>query len=174
MSFDLDFHPVPGFLGYAVNRVGQVRGKYGRVLASGPNPGGYPSCSLWKGSKQLTRMVHQLVLLTFVGPHPERHECNHVDGDKTNNRVENLEWVTRSQNILHTFRVLGHKNPRRKLTDEQVLEVRENVEGALSLSRRFGVNVRTIYRVRSVGSYRWVKIKSQGPIPSDGALNMDP
>ena len=58
------------------------------------------------------RSVHRLVLEAFVGPCPDGMETNHRDGVKTNNRLENLEYVTRSQNQIHAL-ALGLKVPMR-------------------------------------------------------------
>lgn len=61
-----------------------------------------------KGERR-KKYVHRLVLETFVGSSGDRLDCNHKDGNKTNNNLENLEWVTKSQNMLHSARVLGNK-----------------------------------------------------------------
>lgn len=172
-SQELEFLPVPGFTGYAVNRVGQVRGKFGRVLAPSPNSNGYPSCYLYEEGKQSTCTVHSLVMLTFVGPRPEGRECNHVDGDKTNNRVENLEWVTHSQNVLHALHVLKfHKS--RKLTTEQVHRIRASSEGTPGLAVKFRVSPQTIWDIRARRRWGWlVKKRSQEPTPNDGPPDVD-
>lgn len=58
------------------------------------------------------RSVHALVAEAFIGPRPSGLEVNHKDGDKRNNRPENLEYVTRSENMRHCFRI-GLGNPPR-------------------------------------------------------------
>ena len=67
------------------------------------NSFGYKRVRLSLERKQWRVMVHVLVLLAFVGPRPEGYDANHIDGDKANNAVHNLEWVTRRENILHAF-----------------------------------------------------------------------
>lgn len=73
-------------------------------------------------------MVHTLVLQTFVGPAPEGYTCNHLDGDPTNNRLENLAWVTQKENIHHSMRLglkpSGEQSPHAKLTACHVREIR--------------------------------------------------
>lgn len=56
-----------------------------------------------------TVKVHALVAAAFIGERPEGLDVNHKDGDKTNNRACNLEYVTRSENVLHSFDVLGNR-----------------------------------------------------------------
>ena len=77
--------------------------------------------------------VHQLVAKAFI-PNPENKKCvNHINGIKTDNRVENLEWCTHSENTLHAYRLNlmsdrnGVNNSQAKLTEEQVISIRKNV-----------------------------------------------
>lgn len=76
--------------------------------------------------------AHRLVWIAFVGPIPEGLEINHIDGDRDNNRLENLELVTRSGNMAHCFqhlnpslnRVKGIAHHKSRLTPEKVIEIR--------------------------------------------------
>lgn len=70
----------------------------GGIKAQKRNRNGYLEVTLWKDNCQYTRSVHSLVAQTFLGVY-EGLEVNHKDGNKTNNHVDNLEWVTRQQNI---------------------------------------------------------------------------
>jgi len=82
-----------------------------------------------------TSSVHRFVLEAFIGPCPPGHECNHKNGVKNDNRLENLEWVTKSENTKHSYRVLyppemfhhhdGDNNPNSSISEEAVLQIRE-------------------------------------------------
>jgi hypothetical protein len=99
--------PVVGTEGYDVSDHGQVRSYHrpGRgttlrtepVLLSLINDAGRRVVSLGRGNR---RFVHHLVLEAFVGPHPDGYECDHADGDPSNNHVTNLRWVTHPENMV--------------------------------------------------------------------------
>lgn len=70
---------------------------------------GYLFVSLSKDGKRYLKKVHRLVAQAFI-PNPFRKpQINHKNGDKTNNGIDNLEWVTNAENMLHAYRVLGRK-----------------------------------------------------------------
>jgi hypothetical protein len=74
------------------------------------NNAGYERLLLTNGSNRKTYSVHRLVAIAFI-PNPEgKKQVNHIDGNKSNNCVENLEWSTSSENIKHAFVALGKKS----------------------------------------------------------------
>lgn len=90
-------------------------------------PDGYCNVILSKNGKHATFRVHRIVALAFI-PNPNNlPEVNHKNGVRNDNRVENLEWVTRSENVLHSFAVLNKVNSfkGKKHTDETKQKIRE-------------------------------------------------
>lgn len=143
-------------------RTGKGRGGgavIGRFLKQHLTRFGYLSVQLWKDGKVKNFQVHRLVADVFCGGLTPDQEVNHKDGVKTHNEPENLEVVTRSENIRHAYRLglmtsnvpSGQAHHNATLTDEQVKMVRrlfssENWSGP-RLAREFGVNHSTIYRI---------------------------
>ena len=103
---------------------GQTRTIPGCILKAKQNRGGYSQVSLWKDGRQKTFTIHQLVLWEFGGEQLPEHEANHIDGDKLNNRIDNLEWVTKSDNMRHAFD-MGLRQGVSPLTPELVKEMRK-------------------------------------------------
>lgn len=157
---------ISGYPGYQVSNDGNVRTltrrvqkgaamvtKYGRMLPQRANRGGYLAVKLSRNGKRKTRVVHRLVIEAFGPPQPSpTHECNHKDLDKTNNRIENLEWVTRSENLSHMYRNRSVRRPNRsgsqhplaKLSDEDVQRIRSMYRPGVTthqqLAAQFGVS----------------------------------
>jgi hypothetical protein len=109
-----NFKPIPGYEKlYAVDTCGNVmrikketNTKHGKLLTPYKNNAGYLYVSLKSKNKFY---VHRLVLMTHVGPISPGLQVNHINGIKTDNRIENLELVTATQNIRHSIDVLGRK-----------------------------------------------------------------
>lgn len=97
---------IPGFLLYEVSNTGVVRNiKSLRELKQSETNEGYFEVCLSRQPVNCYIRVHILVMLAFVGPRPIGLVINHLDGDKKNNHLENLEYCTHSHNIKHAFKL---------------------------------------------------------------------
>ena len=90
---------------YQVSNLGRMKRVItGRILKSGKNRGGYLYVNLCKNGKYKTHKIHRQVAQAFI-PNPEnKPEINHIDEDKSNNVISNLEWSTRKENVNHGTR----------------------------------------------------------------------
>ena len=150
---------------------------YGKVLKQGTNHKGYPIVYLSKDGKQKTITVHRLVALTFIENPLNLPQVNHIDGDKTNNNVSNLEWCDNSYNQIHAHKTglfpkyedtVGWGRPARPVAmlDFDTKEVLRTFETLASVQRETGINQ---FNVRSVclglrnhaGGYDW-KLINEG------------
>ena len=95
---------------YEVDTNGVIYGKKGKPLKFSINPKGYCIVTFSINGKEKGFGVHQIVARQFIkNDNPEfKTQVNHLDGDKTNNHVENLEWVTAKENMRHSVDVLGN------------------------------------------------------------------
>ena len=88
---------------YQVSNLGNIRRVSNKTKKTRLNNWGYIIIDLWKENKSTTKAVHRIVAETFL-PNPDnKAEVNHIDGNKTNNSINNLEWVTREENIQHAY-----------------------------------------------------------------------
>lgn len=142
-----------------VSSLGRFKNKItGHIYNLGKYSNGYLQFSFSLNKKRYTGISHRIVAKHFI-PNPENKCCvNHKNGIKTDNRVENLEWVTYSENIIHSFKVLkrpiadnqGEKNPRSILVEKQVLEIRQLYEAGFTqteLAKKFKMNLPAIYKI---------------------------
>lgn len=154
---------IPGWENiFWVSNTGLVRNASGKILTPAKSRGGYLRVHLNSKlvNKNTNISVHRLVAIAFC-PNPDnKKQINHIDGDKTNNNADNLEWCTPSENCLHKFRVLGMKqhNSRPVLC----VDTGEVFESTADAGRAKGINCMHIagccrgdYGRKSAGGLRW-------------------
>lgn len=131
-------------------RVKSLRRKKTKIIKLDIIHTGYLRATFYKDGKTKSHYVHVLVAKAFI-PNPEnKSDVNHINGVKTDNRVENLEWTTRSENIIHAFAnglsKKGCEHGRAKFTAEQVREIRRDCvpgdpeRGFRAYAEKFNVN----------------------------------
>lgn len=157
----VNYRLVPGFPAYRVGDDGSVWSRWfpgpGRRYGSWKRRKAQPVCKeghLAVGLKAMDStarqvLVHRLVLEVFVGPCPPGMECRHFpDHDPTNNRLSNLSWGTKAENmadkLVHGTDNRGERNCRAVLTASKVRQIREQRrlgKQYKELGRRFGVSI---------------------------------
>ena len=152
---------------YEVSSLGRVRSKDRLYTGNVPNKGTlrkgkilkinsrksqrYESINLYLEGGKKTKSIHRLVALAFL-PNPEnKAHVNHIDGDGRNNKLENLEWNTPSENNLHAYRLglnksVGEKHPKTSLYSDEVKAIKllHGVKSLAELSEFFNVSKSTI------------------------------
>ena len=97
-----EWKPIVGYEGfYDVSNDGQVRNARTKRVLKNQKSGGYEHVSLYMKNSCKISYIHRLVAIAFLQENKEKKEVNHIDGIKTNNSISNLEWVTRSENMIH-------------------------------------------------------------------------
>lgn len=168
--------PLPGYVEingwnsrYWINSDGAIYNyNIGNFMVTNKNQGGYFVIGFCLGGKRKNFLVHRLVAEYFLPKVEGKNFINHKDGNRENNKVENLEWCTHQENINHAIKMglIDHsaitekqKNngkrlglSRRKYSDEQIKEFRKMKSKGFTISfvaKRFGVNRSTMRDILS-------------------------
>lgn len=134
---------------YSVSSEGRVRNdETGRIKALGKRHDGYYKVDLYSEGSRSSERVHRLVAQAFIPNPNNKPQVNHIDGNKINNSVENLEWVDGSENMIHayntgltmphpTYGMSGHRNPNagRKGTPILCIETGQTFRNAAEAER---------------------------------------
>lgn len=152
-----NWRKIEDFPDYEVSDLGEVRSFKKGVLHTmrpGSNCWGYPFVFLsMPGKPRKNITVHRLVCAAFNGPRPAPgYEVAHLDGSRTNNRPDNLAWVTHKTNLHHRVEhgtvLTGESHPRSKMTDQSAREIHaalSNGVPAKQLAERYGISIACIY-----------------------------
>ena len=126
---------------------------------------GYKRVSLSKNGTVKTISVHRLVAITFVEG-DSKLTVNHKDGNKLNNHYSNLEFISSSENVKHAHRIgivpktvqkVGTENPRSKLNEKQVREIRKSDLSYRKLAKIYNIHHAIIYGIKKGTRYFNVK-----------------
>ena len=142
------------YKGFKVDDNGNVYGKRGKVLKGCIDRCGYKEVCLSLKGKQKNILVHRLILKTFNPcDNMDNLDVNHINGDKTDNRLINLEWCTRSENIKHSYKNKLQDNATNQygnfkvVSDEEVklmIQLRNEGMTQKEISNIVGCSIRTI------------------------------
>lgn len=160
---DEEWRDIPGFGGmYQASTLGRVRstrsksqwsrwkGYGGSVL----KPAGkrYRQVTLQTEGGEKSFLVHRLVAITFLGEPPEGMQVCHCDGDRHNNRLDNLRFDTVAGNhadkVRHGTSQVGHRHPRAKFSAEVERSIATEAGTVSSVARKYGVCRGTVRSIR--------------------------
>lgn len=182
-----EWKPCPGYHGYyEVSNLGRVKtaaifirhdgnwaeeGGYVKKLKirnQQTNRYGYKTIKLCKLGNCTQARVHRLVAQAFIPGGSPTHQVNHIDGDKTNNRVDNLEWVSAKENMEHAWRTglvnsdhtVGSKHHNALLDEAKVVKIRQLYQkGGIThqeLADMYGVKIGTIKDLLSFRTWKHI------------------
>lgn len=123
---------------------------YGKELVPQITSDGYLKVTLSKNGISKKYYLHRLVAIQFLDNPNNLPQVNHIDGNKFNNIVTNLEWCTKQENQNHAIRTglmqRGQNRPSAKLTESQVLEIYKlkGILKAQDIAEQYGVSKNTI------------------------------
>jgi hypothetical protein len=158
---------IEGYEGlYQISNLGRVKSfkKNNKSYIMKQSNGKYPSVSFYKNGKEKRFLVHRLVAKSFLTNTENKGTVNHINGIKTDNRVENLEWCTQKENIHHALKTgigsIGERNGLAKFTNEQVRHLRKIYKpydskfGGAALARKYGISGNKMHLILTKQTYK--------------------
>lgn len=159
---------IPRYAGlYQASDRGRIRRRRGRVVLSTAKVRrtGYLVVTLSAAGARRQAKVHRLVLEAFVGPCPRGMEARHLDGDRANNRLSNLQWGTHAKNIadrclVHKTTARGERHGRAKLTIAEVKRIHVlRAKGFLQREIAAQIGITQAHVSRVLGGENWAHLR---------------
>lgn len=149
------------------SKYGKTRFVKGQILKNIIDKDGYHKVNLKRNQKGKTLFVHRLVCIHFHENPQNKKQVNHINGVKNDNRCENLEWCTASENRKHAYKTglqngltrRGDKNNFSKLTEKKVLVIKKMIKNKIKqkcIASVFKVNPSAISAISSKKNWAWL------------------
>jgi hypothetical protein len=152
-----EWRDVEGWPEYRVSSWGRVLGMRGAILAPRPDRG-YVSVTLCREGEHRSEWIHRLVLFAFVGPPPTpEHEGDHENKVRSDNRLGNLRWLTKADNLAQREFEHGEDRAQAKLTEDGVRYLRGSSKSTYKLARELGVCQGVVWRAKARKTWRHVQ-----------------
>lgn len=152
-----EWKTINDFENYQVSNLGNIRNvKTNKILKPIVSKQDYLKINLVNEGKCCQVYIHRLVALYFVDNKYNKEQVNHIDGNKTNNRSDNLEWVTTGENSKHAYDCGLHKTTGNKVTPIKIKIICSNGEEIIANS------IREASRISNVGKTRIKTICEKG------------
>jgi hypothetical protein len=126
-----------------------------RIIKPSITNGGYYRLNLINNKIKTSFSIHRLLALYFLPNYENKPQVNHINGIKTDNRLENLEWCTAKENINHAFKIglitakNGINHNKCKLNTFEVLEIRKNKNNTLKeISKKYNISISVISKIK--------------------------
>lgn len=161
VSNEYEVLPIPGHSGYYARADGAIIGKRGKAMNGHIDRCGYHQVLLYENGKTKNAQVHRLMLMAFKPTkNMDSLQANHINGMKSDNRIQNLEWCTRSENLHHAYdtglekKMTGTKHHRHIFDQAAINDIRTHCRlnshdgnSAASFARKYGCHYYTIIRL---------------------------
>jgi len=125
------------------------------------NPDGYLNGKFSINGRLFYTSSHRLVAESWISNPFNLPQVNHKDGDKLNNHVSNLEWVTLKENNRHAVQVLGKRRGQNhklaKLTDQQAMEIKKDPRTLAEIAKEYSCGISTVHRIKKGLSWHHLK-----------------
>lgn len=151
------------FPNYTITSNGTVRNRDGRIMHARSEHNGYSgylTVRLWKNGKRYDKTVHKLVYETFVQKVPIGMHINHIDGNKLNPNLANLEMCTlQENNQRRLFLKRGEQVFSSKLTDDKVIDIKQGVHNGASklyYANKYNVHISTVRKITRGASWKHI------------------
>ena len=147
------------FENYCVTKNGDVYSKKHKIyLKQSTLDTGYKQVSLCRDNKVYSKLVHRLVLESYIPNYENKPQDNHINGIKNDNRLENLEWNTRSENQKHSIKIgirttQGEKNSQSKISTDDVLYIFNSSERNYIIAKKYNISPATICDIKKGRSW---------------------
>lgn len=159
---------IPGFKDYLAStkgQIGSIKNGHFKVISQRSHNKGYNRVDLWYENQSKYYLVHKLVTLAFYGKRPKNKEVNHINTNKKDNRLENLEYVTKKENMQHAFRNglydknIGEESNLAKLSNKNVKRIKQLLlenNSPKKISKMYNVHYATIGAIKAGRIWKWL------------------